>query len=951
MSVVIDLTESRVWLENAKWPVWLTAKWLSENDARLICRLTHADDLTGLRTIVPNADRLLAYPNDSALQANLPKEDIEKIHRVFLQCLDADHYMTVTPDSNQIPSYAPLELCYQRRTCQTPKAQLAFVSPFAPTPSGIATYCTEILPHLVQHYDITLVVTEPGNIAVELANQFMVISHKQMMREGSRFDRIMYHFGNSSFHYEYFLLLQAHPGIVVLHDTYLGDCIFSNQAQFGTTELSQKIYASHGWAAMPDCDGPVKQAITLYPACASVFLGSYGVVVHNSHAREILTQSFSSEMLSTLTEVPHARKIKQYTAKSSARRRLGIPEDVTLYSTFGMINMNKCLDELMDAWVGSGLAKGPNAKLCFVGGGTNWEMENKIEAWLSKLPYPQQVIMTGYVEASEYDLYLSASDVAVQLRRNSRGESSGALLDCMAAGLPTIINAHGSMAEIPDETVFKLSDDFTVVELAESLIFAATDVESRLTVGRNAQSYIATYHSPEHVTAAYSEHMEARYRESPDVLIDQLQTDVLGSKIHELSADTIYACSEAIDDLMRCAGVRRTALAGSQLFVDISALVQQDCQQGIQRVVRNILKQLLQDHYLGYRVEPIYYDFETECFRYARTFTDHFMGLPPLYLSDDPVEALPGDIYLGLDLCYRVAEQADSRQWLQFWRGRGVKICNVVYDLLPITLPDAYPEDTSTLYTRWLKAATRISDCVVCTSHTTADEYGQWLDNEEIAALSRPTIGHFQLGADMEAQSDVAALTAAEQTIMDRIQHQPYLLMVGAVEPRKGHQQVLAAFEALQLQGCKLSLVIAGCIGEIDDQLADRLKRLSEGPSSVYWLDFVSDPMLKTLYQDAAGTLMASHGEGFGLPLVEAAYYGSPLLARNLPVFREVCGESAWYFESTDGIGLAGELQTWLTSYNEATLTDSSWIKSIDWQQSAVQLMDSVIRRMPISLR
>jgi len=327
------------------------------------------------------------------------------------------------------------------------------------------------------------------------------------------------------------------------------------------------------------------------------------------------------------------------------------------------------------------------------------------------------------------------------------------------------------------------------------------------------------------------------------------------------------------------------------------------------------------------------------------------MGLPPLYLSDDPVEALPGDIYLGLDLCYRVAEQADSRQWLQFWRGRGVKICNVVYDLLPITLPDAYPEDTSTLYTRWLKAATRISDCVVCTSHTTADEYGQWLDNEEIAALSRPTIGHFQLGADMEAQSDVAALTAAEQTIMDRIQHQPYLLMVGAVEPRKGHQQVLAAFEALQLQGCKLSLVIAGCIGEIDDQLADRLKRLSEGPSSVYWLDFVSDPMLKTLYQDAAGTLMASHGEGFGLPLVEAAYYGSPLLARNLPVFREVCGESAWYFESTDGIGLAGELQTWLTSYNEATLTDSSWIKSIDWQQSAVQLMDSVIRRMPISLR
>jgi len=109
--------------------------------------------------------------------------------------------------------------------------------------------------------------------------------------------------------------------------------------------------------------------------------------------------------------------------------------------------------------------------------------------------------------------------------------------------------------------------------------------------------------------------------------------------------------------------------------------------------------------------------------------------------------------------------------------------------------------------------------------------------------------------------------------------------------------------------------------------------------------------MLKTLYQDAAGTLMASHGEGFGLPLVEAAYYGSPLLARNLPVFREVCGESAWYFESTDGKGLAKDIQAWLTSYNEATLPDSGRIPSIDWKQSTVQLMDSVIRQMPISLR
>lgn len=944
MSVIVDLLDSKAWLEASKWPSWLTAAWLSEQDARLICRLTHPDDLTALRAIVPSPDRLLAYPGYSALQEHLSQGEADKVHSVFLQCLDADHYLTLTPDSNRQAGATALEPSYQRRAHQTHKAQLAFVSPLPPAASGIAGYCADILPHLTRDYEITLVVAEPESIDAALSDDFEVISHKQMMRQGRRFDRVMYHFGNSPFHYEYFLLLQAHPGIVVLHDTYLGDCIFSNHAKFGVTELCQTIYASHGWAAMPDCDGPVQQAINLYPACASVFNGSYGVVVHNRYAREILSQSFPSEMLSTLAEIPLARKLKNLTERSSARRNLGIPEEVTLYCTFGMINLNKCLIELMDGWVSSGLAKDPTVKLYFVGGGNhNGEMEKKIEAWIAKLPDPQQVILTGYVDAAEYDLYLSATDVALQLRRNSRGESSAALLDCMGAGLPTIINAHGSMSELPDDTVFKLTDDFTIPELAESLVSASMDSGFREVVGGKARDYVQTHHSPERVAAAYSEHMEARYEQSPDVLIDQLQTEILGSRIHQLSADTIYSCSEALNDLMRCAGVSRTALAGSQLFIDISALVKHDPRQGVQRVVRNILRALLQDHKLDYRVEPVYYDFETGCFRYARTFTNHFMDLPSLYLSDDVVEASPGDIYLGLDMCYSVVEREVSRQWLQYWRGRGVRICQVVYELLPITLPGCFSVDEVTLYTDWLKAVTQISDCVACTSQTIADEYCQWLDQEKVGVLSRPTVGRFHLGADMETQSEIDTLSAAEQKTADQVQRQPYLLMVGALESRKGHKQVLAAFEELQKQGCKLSLVIVGCSGETDDQFVDHLKQLSESASSLYWLDFVSDPMLKTLYQSAAGTLMASYGEGFGLPLVEAALYGSPLLARNLPVFREVCGESAWYFESTDGKGLSRELQAWLTSYNEAALPDSSWMPSIDWRQSAAQLLDNVI--------
>ncbi|MCB1706221.1 MAG: glycosyltransferase [Halioglobus sp.] len=952
MSMIVDLQESEGWLAASQWPSWLTSDWLSENDARLVCRLTHPDDLTALRAIAPLPERLLAYPDYSVLQQHLERGDRDKLHRVFLQCLGAEQYVTIAPGSSPPTSPIRLESRLQQGKLESCKPQLAFVSPLPPAASGVAGYCAEILPYLAENYDITLVVANPEDLDHSLASMYETIDHKQMMRDGGRFDRVMYHFGNSWFHYEYFLLLQAHPGVVVLHDAYLGHCIISNHAQFGTTELLQKVYASHGWAAMPDCDGPVKQTINLYPACASVFNGSYGVVVHNRHAKEILYQSLEPEMLTTLGEVPLARQLKRLPDRSAARQELGIPEEITLYSTFGMINPNKCLVELMDSWVSSGLANNPSVKLYFVGGGNrDWEMENRISNWISRLPDPQQVTLTGYVSSEEYDLYLGASDVALQLRRNSRGESSAALLDCMGAGLPTIINAHGSMSEVPDETVLKLNDDFTASDLAEALTSFATDTESRREVGRTARAYVKAHHSPATAASAYRDHMEASYIQSPDVLIDQLQADIIGSKLRELPADKIFACSDAIEDLMRCAGVRRTALAGSQLFVDISSLVQHDHQRGVQRVVRNILRELLLNRYLGYRVEPIFFDSATGYFLYARAFTNRFLHTAPLHLSDDTVEAMPGDIYLGLDLCYRVAQQADSRQWLQFWRGRGVRICHVVYDLLPVSLAEGFTSDEITVYTNWLTAITAISDRVACPSRTVAHEYRQWLQSENSGAPAIPVITEFQLGADMEARSGGGALNATEQALLEKLQHQPYLLMAGGITPRKGHEQVVEAFNELQRQGCRLSLVIAGSIDENHQHYADRIQQLGDGSSSIYWVGCVSDAMLKVLYQRAAGTLLASSGEGFSLSLLEAAYHGSALLVRNLPVFREICGEYAWYFDATDSTGLATEIKTWFGAYRDGVLPDSSWIQSVDWQRSAAQLANSVIPARALSGR
>lgn len=945
MRLIVDLIDSGPWLQSsAKWPAWLDKSWLAENQARIVCRLSHPDDLTDLRALVPDPDRLLAYPSYPGLDEHLGDHDKTKVHQTFLNCLGAQLYFALTPRTVNATPPEPTIVSEAYRQDSPGKSRLALVSPMPPTASGIATYCAELLAALDEYYTVTLVVKDRDQIDPAISSRYELVSHSQFLRVGASFDRVMYHFGNSIFHYEYFTLLKAFPGVVVLHDIYLGDCIFSNFEQLGTVELRQQIYASHGWNALHDCEGPIKQAIGLYPACGALFSDSFGVLVHSEFARETLSLYFADDVLSNVQVTALSRGIRELPDKQSARANLDICTQDRVYASFGLTNSKKCVDELLQAWATSDLAKYPAVKLYLVGGFSDPEIEERIREGIAALPLPAQVVTTGFVDMATYDGYLSATDIAVQLRRNSCGESSAALLDCMAAGLTTIINAHGSMAEMPDETVIKLQEEFSVEELADALSTSYNNFDALGGIGAVARSYIADHHSPRSVAAAYSRYMESCYHSEPKVLVNMLHSSLFAPRLRDLSPATLWNCIEDINDLMSSTGrVGSSMLAGSQLLVDISAVVQHDLKSGIQRVVRNILRELLQQRSLGYRVEAVYYHFETQQFRYARSFINQFLNLSPLYLSDDPVEARPGDIYLSLDLFYLIPGEEVSRRWLQFWRGRGVKIYHVLYDLMPIVLPHCFPADQVPLYNNWLKWITRISDGVVSISRSVADEYRAWLDQEQVVAVSRPNVGYFHLGAEMESHSATASTSTDEAQLPVEIQGQVYLLMVGTIEPRKGHAQVLDAFETLWSQGINLSLVVVGSVGWVDDRVAERLKTLAATSDTFHWLNFVSDSMLKALYEGAAGTIMASFGEGFGLPLIEAAYYGSSLLARDLPVFREVCGNHAWYFQSREGDGLALELRQWMELRSSGSLPNPAGIEWKNWSQSTSELLDSVL--------
>jgi hypothetical protein len=79
------------------------------------------------------------------------------------------------------------------------------------------------------------------------------------------------------------------------------------------------------------------------------------------------------------------------------------------------------------------------------------------------------------------------------------------------------------------------------------------------------------------------------------------------------------------------------------------------------------------------------------------------------------------------------------------------------------------------------------------------------------------------------------------------------------------------------------------------------------------------------------------------LPRLEAARNGLPIVARDLPVFREVAGEHAYYFSGTSADDLAGALKAWLELHHEALHPRSEGLPLLTWAESADQLLDVVI--------
>ena len=116
----------------------------------------------------------------------------------------------------------------------------------------------------------------------------------------------------------------------------------------------------------------------------------------------------------------------------------------------------------------------------------------------------------------------------------------------------------------------------------------------------------------------------------------------------------------------------------------------------------------------------------------------------------------------------------------------------------------------------------------------------------------------------------------AVETVSKRIGSDPMVLMVGTVEPRKGYDNALAAFDHLWSKQSSTAphLVIVGKPGWKTTELQSAIEAHPELGRRLHWIRDASDEALSELYKRSSGLLLASKAEGCGLPVLEAAVHG-----------------------------------------------------------------------------
>lgn len=223
---------------------------------------------------------------------------------------------------------------------------------------------------------------------------------------------------------------------------------------------------------------------------------------------------------------------------------------------------------------------------------------------------------------------------------------------------------------------------------------------------------------------------------------------------------------------------------------------------------------------------------------------------------------------------------------LSMLRNAGLAVTVLIHDTIPLDHPAFARPDTVEPFRAKLAAVSAHANLIVHITNAARRK-----TEAQLAQIGRVPEGITAPIGVASPQPDPTALPHGLDLTP------PYFVTLGTIEPRKNHALLLDVWAKLGPNAPRLYIV--GHRGWADASLLERLNALPpDGP--IRELQGLEDPAVAALLQGAAALLAPSFAEGFGLPPLEAASLGTPVIAANLDVTKELLGDKAVYLDPCD---------------------------------------------------
>ena len=414
-----------------------------------------------------------------------------------------------------------------------------WLSPLPPAASGIADYSAELLAAMPATRDVRAC-GQAG--CARGAWPFPTAAYESDRPEGRL---AVYHIGNHrGFHGEIYEQALRHPGVVVLHEYRIRDLVREHAlARGGSRDWLEELRYALGETGPALARGEYAGGFFTPPLFERLVDRSRGVIVHGEQARQRVLASRPSARVWT---VPHHFSPPARPASIDDRAALGLPgvdSETFLIGIFGHVTYFKKIRQAVDAFCAL-RASVPGARLVIVG--TPADNDPGLARLLAHPPAGVQV--TGRVAFDRLQALMAAVDVAINLRLETAGETSGTCIRLLGLGRPIIVTDAGWFSGIPDDACLKVRDDAWEASTLRAFLLALAERPGlRAAIGRNAARWIAREHSIARSLAAY----ETAFAEAAatPAAIRSLLPPLAPHAAHELDARLAGAVGAAVVDL------------------------------------------------------------------------------------------------------------------------------------------------------------------------------------------------------------------------------------------------------------------------------------------------------------------------------------------------------------------------------------------------------------------